>query len=1172
MRELFNDGWRFAKLHVENQPLIDGEKPVIYRSEDFYGKIPPESDFSPVEIPHDWMIYDAENLYENSVGFYRKDFELHPEPSKRYFLRFGGVYMNWSVWINGKLACSWKYGYTTVEFEITGFAVDGKNTVELIAVYQNPNSRWYSGAGIYRDVELIECGLSRICCDGIYFTARPSEKKAYCGKWTVSIQTEIQGPTDGLNLEYKILSADGKALDFSDVERQSSVTKILAPAMGESFNRDEKITVEKFTACVENPLLWDCENPAVYVLNVSLMKDGEKIDSIERQVGFREFDFDSDRGLFINGKHVKIQGVCMHHDLGLLGAEFDLVAARRQFIKLKEMGVNAIRTSHNPQDEKYLDLADLMGLLIDDECFDMWEKPKTVYDYGNHFVEWHERDCAAQVRRDRCHPSLFMWSIGNEIYDTHSGNGFAVTKDLREICRRFDPEKNAAVTIGSNYMQWDGAQKCAGEIDAVGYNYSERLYESHHEKNPSWKIYGSETSSTVQSRGIYHFPLSNRLLTFMDNQCSSLGNCSPSWGARDSAFVLASDRDTDYSLGQFLWTGWDYIGEPTPYSTRNSFFGQIDTAGFPKDSFYIYKSMWRGKNASPFVHLLPYWDFNEGQKIDVRAYTNMDSVELILNGRSLGRKSVDHDFGKELAATWEGVPYERGCLVALAYDESGNVTAREEKKSFKDASKLVMYVEKESAGRLYFIDVGSLDCDGNPVENSRTRVQISVEGDAVLVGCDNGDSTDCGQYRCADGKSMSRKLFGNRLLAMVRAGSENSNFSVTAAGKNVESCTLVFNCGSIDESASEAASGKIIGVENDEVPVRKIDLICRGDKTLNPDSRTVTVDAVIHPKDATLRELSWLPMMLEGVRSDCAKIEVEKTLEGERAVISGLSDGDFRLTCTASNAGPYSEIISELEFSVSGLGRAVRNPYELIETCKCSKSLGKIELSFNGGAFTGNDRNWFSFDRVDFGKDGSDSFSIPIFSFDTELDFEIWEGNPDDGSGKKLMDCHYSSPSIYNTYQSNSYVLPRRLFGLKTISLAFKSALSVQGIIFEKSAKAYSKLCALDCNSVFGDSFVRGDDAVTGIGNNVVLEFDSMDFGDDKASSITVYGCSHVDNTIHVKFSGPDGDVNRILEFGKTDSYEEKVFPIEGVSGMNRVSFVFLPGSNFDFKWFRFNR
>jgi len=320
--------------------------------------------------------------------------------------------------------------------------------------------------------------------------------------------------------------------------------------------------------------------------------------------------------------------------------------------------------------------------------------------------------------------------------------------------------------------------------------------------------------------------------------------------------------------------------------------------------------------------------------------------------------------------------------------------------------------------------------------------------------------------------------------------------------------------------------------------------------------------------DASDVKLNWTPMMLEGVKSDAAKVEVRG--DGRSVLVSGVSDGSFRLTCTCSNGSKYAEIISELEFKVEEFGKASRSPYELIEACKCSSTSKPLELSFDGGAFTHNEEVSFTFERVDFGSDGADTFEVPIFSFDTELKFQIWDG--DLTNGKKLMDCDYKHPSIYNTYNSNVYTLPRRLFGLHTISFVFFTGLSVQGFKFHKEEKAFAKLNALDASLIFGDAFTRGEDSVNGIGNNVVLDFDAMDFGQTPASKITICGRPYVHNTIHVKFSGENGDFNDIVEFDSADGIVEKTFDIHGVKGKNKVSFVFLPGSNFDFHSFRFEK
>ena len=484
---------------------------------------------------------------------------------------------------------------------------------------------------------------------------KPQDKEKLDGKWTIKISSEIAGNNEGCSITHTIVDQNKKI--FAHFEKD-----------GDNYT-------------ITKPHLWDINDPYFYYLETELKdKNGDILDRIVQHCGFKYIEFTNNEGFFLNGRHIKIFGACHHHDHGALGAAFDKEAQRRQFKKLKEMGVNSIRCSHNPPPSAWMDLCDEMGIMIVDEAFDMWEKTKTEFDYGNYFKEWCERDTTNWVRKDRNHPSLIMWSIGNEIYDTHFGNGLETTKKLYEYVVKNDPNRNAPITIGSNYMMAEGAQECAKNIDTVGYNYLERLYDEHHKQYPDWKIYGSETSSTVQSRGIYHFPESLQLVTFSDGQCSCLGNCTTPWGCKNTETVIANDRDCPFSAGQYIWTGWDYIGEPTPYHTKSSFFGQIDTAGFPKDTFYLYKSEWAGKNIAPFIHLLPYWDWNEGQKIDIKAYSNMDTVELFFNGVSQGKQDINHIDGKEPYGYWQ-IEYHKGEIKAVAYDPDGNIVAQEIKKS-----------------------------------------------------------------------------------------------------------------------------------------------------------------------------------------------------------------------------------------------------------------------------------------------------------------------------------------------------------------------------------------------------------------------------------------------------------------------------------------------------------
>ena len=1183
MRILFNDNWQFAELAIDEKLMYKDGNPVFFEPESFFEKAAGLS-FAAVRVPHDWMITDTKNLYRSSVGFYRKKFNLDSlNELPHVALSFEGVYMNSAVWVNGKLAGKWKYGYSPFEFDISELVKSGENEVLVIAVYQNCNTRWYSGAGIFRDVHLINSSATHLVTDGVYFSAKPVDETKLDGEWKVKVSVEIVGQTDEI-CEIALRQAQGP---------QDGV-----PELVEGPKTEFTITA---------PHLWDITDPYCYKLTITL-KDtaGNILDQHTQNCGFKYAKFTSDKGFFLNGRHVKIQGACQHHDLGALGSAFNAAALRRQFTKLKEMGVNAVRTSHNPPPRAWMDLCDQMGILVDSEAFDMWEKPKTQFDYGNYFNDWCERDVRAWVRHDRNHPSLIMWSIGNEIYDTHVGNGLEITKRLSKYVRQSDPEANAPITIGSNYMMTEGAQKCAQLIDTVGYNYLERFYDEHHAKYPEWKIYGSETSSTVQSRGIYHFPDSLKLVTFSDGQCSTLGNCTTPWGAVNTQTVITTDRDCPFSAGQFIWTGWDYIGEPTPYHTKSSFFGQIDTAGFPKDTYYLYKSEWAGKNTEPFVHLLPYWDWNEGQLIDVKAYTNADEVELFFNGQSQGKQKINHKNGAEPFGRWQ-VEYHKGEIKAVAYDEEGCVVAEDIKKSFGDPAKIILEVEQDynetglprfarndeggvrhgeerSDVAIHFIQVMLTDSNDTLVENARNYITLNITGDAELLGMDNGDSTDYDEYVAADGHTHTRKLFANRLIAIVKekAGAGSSGFIVTAASQGLPNISIKYD----GKEWNRVEADSSVLPQNSYVPVRKIELQAQGSLKLDPSNKEVLVTAKVLPQNATDKEINWNPVFKECIASDNIVVAsaVPEPVEGPQPsrLIRAAGDGECLLRCTAQNNTKYDEVISDLPFTISGIGNTRLNPYTLIEACRFtdydkSDNKAKPEMSLESGISNRKcGPTWVSFDKVDFGKDGADTIHLPIFSFATEFPIQVWDGKGTGPDSRLLGTYTYRHESIYNTYSENIFTLPRRLFGLHTITLSFETDLYLHGFYFDQSPKAYAKLCVLDANLITGDSFTKTSDAVEGIGNNVNIDFEDMDFGTAQTKdqiSLTICGRSNSENnTINLKFFASDGsNKTYVIDFACTDDYEEKTFWLPAITGLQKVSFVFLPGCNFDFKWFRFN-
>ena len=1261
MKTLFNDGWNFAELSLDNNSMFKDENPVLFTPDQFFNSAESQN-YKAVRIPHDWMISHVMDLYKNSVGFYKKTFTLTKEQVQdcHNAIRFEGVYMNSAVWINQKKAGEWKYGYTTFEFDISSLVKEGENEILVIAVYQNCNTRWYSGAGIFRDVTFINSKKTYLPTDGVYFTATPADSKKLQNEWNIKISVEVAGTVSGHKIMNRLIGMDCKEVLNSTFmitplplnENESEWMHQNVPAFGNSqiSRAYEEITIEK-------PVLWDLDNPYFYTLVTQLLdKDGNIIDEISQHCGFKYAEFTTDEGFFLNGKHQKICGACHHHDQGALGSAFDKNAFRRQLARLKEMGVNSVRYSHNPPPSAWMDLCDEMGIMVDDEAFDMWEKPKTQFDYGNYFNSWYERDVTSWVRRDLNHPSLIMWSVGNEIYDTHMGNGFEITKNLYACVAKNDPNRNAPVTIASNYMMTDGAQKCATQIDTVGYNYLERLYNEHHEKYKDWKIYGSETGSTVQSRGIYHFPDSLKLVTFSDGQCSTLGNCTTPWGCANTQTVIANDRDCSFSAGQYIWTGWDYIGEPTPYHTKSSFFGQIDTAGFPKDTYYLYKSEWAGKNTAPFVHLLPYWDWNEGQMIDVKAYSNADEVELFFNGNSQGRQKLNHKDGAEPFGHWI-LEYHKGEIRAVAYGADGAVIAEDVKKSFGDPDHIVLRPETRAetggTGNLHFIQIMTADKDGTLVENARNYITFNVAGDAELVGMDNGDSTDYEEYTSDDGnggaKTHTRKLFSNRLIAIVRAKSDDASFVVTAASFGLPNVSLKYegSNGGDSETTKNTGSGfcgggwhevspdNSIHAENDFVPSRKIEISAKGGTALDASNKEVRVTARVLPENATLKEINWNPVLKECVAADNIQVleadSVHNGVSGGAAdssadagagaessigagsgsgaessagagagagtqvrIIKATGDGECILRCTARNGTKYDEVLSDLPFTVSGIGTNKRNPYELIEACRMSawddfEGKEKPGLSLESGISTRNSGpTWISFDKVDFGADGSDTIHIPIFTHGTELSVEIWDGKPAsgtdwngskapekgvaEGGGECLGRFKYQHESIYNVYSENIFTLSRRLFGVHTISVVLPEGIYFHGFYFDKTPKAYAKLRALDADVIAGDSFTRTSENVEGIGNNVNLDFGNMDFGSDTATKITICGKSNTENnTINVKFFGADGSSStQVIEFTHTVSYEEKTFEIAPVTGAQKISFVFLPGCNFDFKWFRF--
>ncbi len=1176
MREerLFNNNWEFIKLAcgTELKDLKDVK----------------DECWQKVTLPHDWLIYDTLNLYEDSTGWYRKFIGIEKEEGRRYLLNFGAVYMNSTVYINGVEAGTHHYGYSAFEYDITDLLMNGENEILVQVRYQSPNTRWYSGAGIIRDVTFKNVPDTHIASDGVYI----SPKKVN-GRWVVIADVEIEGPEAdevSFGVDIKLCKSNpgcagtiskpcGDAVGFvvDDASHGDNCAACGHPCASRGAVRVSEVSIENhcITFVIDNPFVWDIESPNLYELKIALLKGEEELDEVAVKFGLREIEFTADRGFFLNGRRVKLYGVCEHHDLGCLGAAFNKDAMRRKMLVLKDMGVNAIRTSHNMPARGLLELADEMGIMINSESFDMWRHPKTEYDYARFFEEDCEADIRSWVREDRNHPCVIMWSIGNEIYDCHAdADAPELTGRLKKFVEESDYLHNAPVTHGSNYMAWEGAQNCSDVLKLAGYNYGEKLYDAHHEKHSDWMIYGSETSSTVQSRGIYHFPYDVSVMADDDEQCSVLGNCTTSWGAENVEYVIKADRDRDFSAGQFIWSGFDYIGEPTPYHTKNSYFGQIDTAGFAKDTYYIFKAEWTDAKKAPFVHVFPYWDFNEGQLIDVRAASNADAVELFVNGVSKGRKVIDHEHGQVLCPTWQ-VPYEKGFIEAVAYDCEGNEISRQRRNSFGDAEELKVKkfdfkgtdVNPELAeflgefggyagSSVDFYEIYAVDKDGNEVENADCRVNVEVKN-GILLGLDNGDSTDFEQYKCS-----SRKLFGNRLLAVV--GAEK--------GKSLKDAEICLSSPEIDGKKQQGININHYGIDTDcEIPIRKLEIVCPSDRKFTPGNAEMVVSAKIYPANATHDDICWVAVNDFAVKTNLADLESE----GAMCRIKAKGDGKFRLRCMTKNGTDKFKCISTIEFEAEGLGTACFDPYDFIAGSSYTDSKGDIGNGNEKGVATSRDaESYVGYENIDFGEFGSDEITMPIFALDgNEYMVQIWEGRPGDGRSELLCDGKYCKPSIWNVYQPETYKLSRRVKGVTSIYFKADAKYHIKGFSFTKPDKAFTCIGAVENSRIYGDTFKVLKEEVTGIGNNVTLEFDNMDFGGRTARKLVICGSSPIEvNSIHIKAT----DVNTgetktsLVEFTKTNGYEERTFDIEGITGDVKIGFVFLPGSNFDFKYFKF--
>jgi beta-galactosidase len=769
----FDKSWRFNLGAVEN-----GENTKLN-----------DSKWRTLNLPHDWSIegkFSKDNpatpeggALPGGIGWYRKTFTV-PAASKGklVYIDFDGVYQKSDVWINGHHLGFRPNGYISFRYELTPYLNFGGSNVIAVKVDNSvqPNSRWYSGSGIYRHVWLETTNKIAIDHWGTYVTT--SDVSASSAKVNVQVQLRNNEVSPSLFISTKLYDATGKIVAISE---QATLEARIKNAI---LTTDNALTVK-------NPVLWSVEKPYLYKAVTQVLEGKDVIDEYTTTVGIRYFNFDADKGFSLNGKPMKILGVCDHHDLGSLGAAVNNRALERQLQMLKAMGCNGIRTSHNPPAPELLDLCDKMGFIVMDEAFDCWEWKKATYDYHLYFKEWHKRDLEDQIKRDRNHPSIMIWSIGNEIPQQADTSALRIAPELAAIVHSLD--KTRPLTTANDRPDSTNKIIKSGAIDLVGYNYHQFDYAKFHDRYPGKKFIATETTSGLETRGYYEMPSDSIRVwpTSYDkpfvregNNVSAYDNTRPPWGSTHE-MTWKVMKKYDFLSGMFIWTGFDYLGEPTPYSwpSRSSYFGIIDLAGFPKDVYYMYQSEWTNKNV---LHIFPHWNWQPGKMIDIWAYyNNADEVELYLNGKSLG---IQKKTGDDLHVMWR-VKYEPGTLKAISRKNGKTVLTREIHTAGAPA-KIELIADrsqiKADGKDLSFVTVKILDKDGNVVPDADNKISFKINGEGFIASVDNGDPVSHDPF-----KADYRKAFHGLALAIVQAKEKAGTITFTASADGLQSSTLV---------------------------------------------------------------------------------------------------------------------------------------------------------------------------------------------------------------------------------------------------------------------------------------------------------------------------------------------------------------------------------------------
>lgn len=794
-------GWKFTR---EDNPQ---SKEAVYD----------DSNWESVRVPHDWAIYgpfDKSNdihrmaivqdgqtsaiehygrtggLPFTGAGWYRINFTI-PEfsDSKRVTVKFDGAMSNARVYVNGKEAGFWPYGYNTFYFDITDLLNDNgrDNTLAVRLENLEEGSRWYPGAGLYRNVHIITTNDSHIPVWGTYITT-PEVNDEFA---KVDVKTKVVTAGEDYNGKgvYKLVT---EILD-GDAKLVSSTESVLTTFDQNEFSQ---------TLIVENPKLWDIKQPNLYKAVSKLYKDDQLVDEYNTTFGIRTIEVVADKGFYLNGRLVKFQGVCLHHDLGPLGAAVNDAAIRRQIRIMQDMGVNAIRTAHNMPSPDFVRIADEMGMMVMAESFDSWRIPKVRNGYNLYFDEWAEKDLVNLIHNFRNSASVIMWCIGNEVEEQSHPQGAKVARFLQDIVKREDPTR--PITNGMDRPDHVFSNGMAAIMDVPGFNYRSFRYQEAYDKLSQQVILGTETTSTFSSRGVYKFPVERKQMAmYDDHQASSYDVEHAGWSNLPEDDFIQHD-DLPFTMGEFIWTGIDYLGEPTPYysnwPSHSSLFGAVDLAGIPKDRFYLYRSHWNKEEET--LHILPHWNWEgrEGEVTPVFVYTNYPSAELFINGKSQGVRTKDLSVGIEGSYTaeaqksferqkryrlmWMDTKYEPGTVKVVAYDEDGNAVAEKEIRTAGKPHRLVLEADRNvisADGKdLSFITVSVVDRNGNLCPNVSELVKFNVKGAGSYRAGANGDPSSLDLFHLPQ-----MHLFNGKLVAIVESSETPGTITLEANAKGL---------------------------------------------------------------------------------------------------------------------------------------------------------------------------------------------------------------------------------------------------------------------------------------------------------------------------------------------------------------------------------------------------